>query len=112
MKDNAGSAIDVGDRVRVRSTPATVAAGIADRTGVVHGWTTPSLGYADDVIGDPVDDRAFNVKIDGSTDSFWLAGELVEYVDHGPGMTAVVGGTTLIRQADGSWTPVPSKGGD
>ena len=112
MKDYAGSTIDFGDRVRIRRTPETVAAGIAGRDGVVHGWTTPSLGYADRVIGEPVDDRACNVQVDDSPDSFWLAGDLVEFLDHGSGTTAVIGETTIVKQADGSWTQVPSKGGD
>ena len=112
MKDSAGSMIDFGDRVRIRSTPETVSAGIAGKSGVVYGWTTPSLGYAEGIIGSPVDDRACNVQIDDSQDSFWLAEDLLEFLDHGSGMTAVIGDTTLVREADGSWTKSPSKAGD
>jgi hypothetical protein len=97
------AAVEFGDRVSIRSTPVTVASGIAGGVGLVQGHTTPSLGYVQDVVGDPTDDVAINVRFDDS--DVWIVPELVEFVDHAPGTTMTVGKTRLVRRANGSWEP-------
>ena len=99
-----------GDLVRVRTAPATQAAGFAERTGTVHGWTTPSLGYAEGVIGDPIDDVAIAVHFGDDKPAVWFTPDLIEVVDHQPGITMSIGGHEFVRNADGGWDPVPSPG--
>jgi hypothetical protein len=96
-----------GDLVRVRTTPVTQAAGLAERIGTVHGWSTPSLGYVRDVIGDPIDDVAIAVHFGDDKPAVWLAPDLVELVDHQPGTTMSIAGQEFVRSADGGWDPVP-----
>ena len=50
-------------------------------------------------------DYAINVHFSELERSVWLAEELVEFVDHGPGTTMTIGDTTLVRRADGEWEP-------
>jgi len=50
----------VGDRIRVRATRHTEQEGIAGKTGIVHGFTTPSQTGVE-VIGDSTDDYAIAV---------------------------------------------------
>jgi len=102
---------DVGDRVRVRSLPATLATGIAERTGMVMGWTTPSLGYATDIIGDPVDDLAISLNLLDPDAQVWLTPDLIELIDHGEGTTAVIGTRRFVRSSDGTWEPDPGEDG-
>ena len=99
-----------GDRVRVRTTPVTTAAGLAGRVGVVHGWTTPSMGYVKEVIGDPVDDVALGVYFGDAKPAVFLAPDLVELVDHQPGATLSIAGDEFVRNADGIWDQVPPTG--
>ncbi|MEO8752620.1 MAG: hypothetical protein ABI624_08075 [Casimicrobiaceae bacterium] len=49
-----------GDRVRVKESPETIAAGIAGMEGDVRGFTTPSITGIT-VIGGAPDDQAINV---------------------------------------------------
>ena len=56
--------ISFGDKVRLRATPATESRGIAGRTGIVHGFTTPSQTGVE-VIGDFADDYAIAVMVEG-----------------------------------------------
>jgi len=62
----------------------TVAAGIADRIGIVYGHSTPSEGWITEIIGEPVDDVAVNVHFDELDRGFWLAHDLVETVHSQP----------------------------
>ena len=103
------SGVAMFDRVAIRPAPVTVDAGIAGRSGTVYGHTTPSLGYAEGLIGDPVDDLAVNVAIDGTDRTVWLTPDLVEFVDHQPGVTMRVGEKWLRREADGSWREVANE---
>ena len=94
--------ITFGDRVRVRSTPETVALGLAGLVGQVYGETRPSSTGVE-VIGDPGGDHALNVAFEGRPDAPWFAAELLEFVDHAPGTEVVIGRTRLIRSESGDW---------
>jgi hypothetical protein len=102
---------DFGDRVRVRTFPATVDAGIAEQSGVVMGWTTPSLGYATEIVGDPVEDVAISVQLTGREDAVWLTPDLIEVLDRGEGTSIVIGTRRFVRASDGTWQPEADKGG-
>ena len=95
-------ALELGDRVRIRVGPVTETAGFAGRIGQVYGWTTPSLGYVDEVVvGDPLDDVAVNVNF--GDESAWFATDQIEFMDHGPGTTIGIGDKEFVRLADGTW---------
>jgi hypothetical protein len=101
---DADPALDFGDRVQIRATPETVAAGIDGRIGQVYGQTTPSKGYLTDrVIGEVRSDLAFNVQLDESDVSVWIVPDLLELIDHAPGTTIGIGDASFVRQQDGSW---------
>lgn len=97
------AAVAFGDNVRIRSTPETLAAGVADRLGIVFGLTTPSLGYAEDVIGDVHDDIAVNVNIEDLGRAVWIDPLLIEFVDHGAGVEVEIGDKRFVRTEDGGW---------
>jgi len=96
------------DNVRVRSTPATEAIGIAGRLGQIYGETTPS-STGIEVFGEHARDYAISVHFTDPDCDFWIAEELVEFVDHGAGTTMTIGDKTLVRRADGEWEPVPGR---
>lgn len=95
-----------GDRVRVRESPETLAAGIALLEGEVYGFTTPSTTGVQAIGGAP-DDYALSISLASTDVTVWLRPDLVEFLDHNPGVEVVVGGKRLIRQADGSWLEEP-----
>ncbi|HEX3068605.1 MAG TPA: hypothetical protein VHX14_08510 [Thermoanaerobaculia bacterium] len=98
-----------GDHVKIRITEATEAAGIAGLEGSVSGFTTPSVTNVE-VIGKTQDDYALSVMIEArNDDTFWLAEELVEFLDHAPNTEIWVTGASFkeVRNADGSWRQVP-----
>lgn len=93
-----------GDRVRIRRTAETEAAGLVDRSGIVHGVTAVSVtGVA--VVGKPEEDTAINVSFEESGVDVWLAPQLVEFVDHNPGATITITGVPKrwTRDATGNW---------
>ena len=96
------SRISFGDKVRIRSATATDAVGAVGRTGVVYGFTTPSVTGVE-VIGDTPDDYAVAVMIEGRAESLWFAEALLELVDHQPGTTIEIAGRRLIRDERGEW---------
>ena len=100
---------DFGDRVRVKRTPETVSAEVADMEGDVYGFTTPSATGVP-VIGGAPDDRAINVYFEALSSDRWFRPDLLEFLDHNAGTEMVVGNMKAVRQADGSWieTRVPS----
>lgn len=100
-----------GDNVRVRSTPATIAIGLAGAAGQVYGVTTPSVTGVT-VIGDVVDDCAFAVQCPGRDDAVWFSADLLEFVDHGAGTEIRLDGVDKkwTRAADGSWVETPTEG--
>jgi hypothetical protein len=96
------TAVSFGDSVRIRASPATTQLGLAGLTGVVYGFTTPS-DTAVQVVGDASKDFAFGIKIDGMGDPLWFDPDLVEFVNHSPGMTAGIGKRSFTRGVDGEW---------
>ena len=98
---------DFGDRVRIRESPETLAAGLAGMEGDVYGVTTPSVTNIEP-IGGVKDDCALNVSIEGKG-GFWLRPDLVELLHHNPGMEMVVGNNRAVRRPDGSWSETTIK---
>jgi hypothetical protein len=100
--------VSFGDNVRIAESPETAQAGISGRLGCVYGVTTPSVTNVE-VIGELRADCAINVHVEELNESFWLASELVEFVDHSPGSEVWIQGAPAksVRQADGSWREVP-----
>src|SRR5262245_43978397 len=97
-------AITFGDNVRVRDTRATREFSLAGATGQVLGHTTPSM-MGVEVIGQLTSDFALNVHFNDLGRSFWFAPDLLELIDHAPGLEIRLYGVPKrwIRQADGSW---------
>jgi hypothetical protein len=98
------SNVSYGDNVRIHRTAETERLGIADMIGNVYGETTPSESKVR-VIGRPEVDYALNVYFDTLDSSYWLAPQLLEFVNHAPGTEIHVHGSTFksVRQPDGSW---------
>ena len=97
--------ITFGDKVRIRSTDATEARGVAGQTGIAYGYTTPSVTGVE-VIGNPSEDYAVSVGIEGLNEQFWFAEDLLEFVNHGAGTTMEIGGPRFIRDEHGEWREV------
>jgi hypothetical protein len=95
--------VSFGDRVRIRATDATVEAGLAGQVGTVFGLTTPSLGFVDDIVGDPIDDVAVNVNLEQGHGSVWFAPSLLEFLDHTPGLEIRIGEKGFMRTESGEW---------
>jgi hypothetical protein len=81
------------DRVRILTTPVTLAAGFAEKSGTVYGATTVSL-WGDlagtdplDVVGAPKDDFAINVMFGDEAEGVWFATDLIELLERGPGVS-------------------------
>jgi len=93
------------DAVRIRSTPATRAAGYDGAEGVVFGVTTVSLTRVE-VVGEPEDDCAVNVDFDGALASAWFQPSLVEVT--GQPETTISIGRAKFQRADGDaeWAQV------
>jgi hypothetical protein len=97
------SPFQFGGRVRVRSTPLTVAAGVADRVGMIFGQTTPSQTGVD-VLGDSTDDFAVNVSFDDPKKVLWFGEGLLELVEAAPEMeVTVVDGVLHVDFKDGEY---------
>jgi hypothetical protein len=96
--------ISFGDRVRLRQSPETEAAGIAGHVAEVRGITTPSVTGIQP-IGGVVGDCAYNVFIEELNRDEWLGATLLEFVDHGPGTTITLDGVpkTWTRAESGEW---------
>jgi hypothetical protein len=96
--------ITFGDRVRVRSTSETKAAGVAGLRGQVYGETTPSVTGVE-IIGTSEHDCAINVRFADLNQEHWFAPHLLEFVDHGPGTEIRLDGVDKrwVRSAQGEW---------
>lgn len=92
-----------GDRVRIKKSPETIAAGVAGLEGDVCGFTTPSSTGVD-VIGGAPDDHALKVSIDAHDAELWFGPDLVEFLDYNAGTEIVIGNVKAVRQPDGNWT--------
>jgi len=100
--------ITFGDKVRIRSSNVTEALGIAGQTGIVYGSTTPTITGVR-VIGNPPEDYAISVTLDGRNDQLWFAEDLLEFVDHQTDTTVAIAGRRLIRDEKGEWREVKSQ---
>lgn len=96
-----------GDRVRIRATPVTEAAGIAGLEGDVYGESVPSLSGAE-VVGVAADDFVLNVYVEARGEGYWLSPEHVEWVGHNPGQEIRLDGVPKrwVRRADGAWDEI------
>ena len=101
----AVSRADLGDAVRIRTTPETVAAGYADRTGTCYGFTTPSITGVQ-IVGPALTDEALNVGFDDGS-SAWFDPSVVAFVDVNAGQVAIVGGKRFVRGPTGGWVEAP-----
>ncbi|PIW54936.1 MAG: hypothetical protein COW16_08475 [Sphingomonadales bacterium CG12_big_fil_rev_8_21_14_0_65_65_10] len=95
---------DFGDRVRIKASDETLELELAGREGEVYGWTTPSITGVT-VIGSEEDDVALNVNIEGLEHDLWFHPDLVELIDHNPGMTVSINGMDgeVVRLPNGEW---------
>src|SRR5437868_4961856 len=102
-------AIKFGDKVRVRTSPITIEAGLAGLVGQVYGETKPSSSGVE-VIGDVNVDFALNVFFEDRDKGYWFAPSLIEFVDHSPGMTVELEGVPKrwVRQESGEWLEIPT----
>ncbi len=100
--------LDFGDSVRIKASPETEALGIACRSGIFYGFTTPSVSGIV-VVGSKTEDLAYSISIEEMNQRFWLAPDLVEFEDHGAGTEIRLDGVrkTWRREANGSWTEHP-----
>lgn len=107
------SGLALGDRARVVATATTERSGIAGTIGTVHGLTTPSAGYATEVVGESALDIAVGLQFDDAGDDLtWIAAELLVSVDHAGATKADIGGQRFVRAPDGTWTPDDVPGPD
>ena len=58
------------------------------------------------MIGEVKDDLAFSVIFENPHAQLWFARELLEFVDHAPGLEVQIGDKRLIRRTDGGWDEV------
>jgi hypothetical protein len=106
-----------GDRVRIKQSPETTAAGVAGLEGDVYGFTTPSVTGVD-VIGGAPDDYAINVSLNTLGTDRWFRPDLVEFLHYNVGTEMTAGNVRAVRQADGSWAesfisvPSPNQSAD
>jgi hypothetical protein len=101
---NSNHPISFGDNVRIQSTPLTQALGLAGALGNVHGETTPSVTGVE-VIGEIKEDFAVQVFFDDREEGSWFAPDLLELVDHAPGMEIRLEGVPKkwTRSETGGW---------
>jgi hypothetical protein len=97
----ANSAVGFGDIVRIKESPETVAADLANIEGTCFGLSVPSSSGVH-VIGTSARDFAINVSIDGKGE-FWLADHLVERVRHEPAIIEI-DGDKFVSDHNGKWT--------
>ena len=90
------------DLVRIKSSPETDRLGLSGKLGHIRGFTTPSVTNPT-VIGDLREDYALSVYFEDNEQQLWLADQLLEYLDHDPGLEATIGGRRLFYTPDGRW---------
>jgi hypothetical protein len=100
--------VGFADRVRIKGTELTEKHGVAEREGIVHGYTTPSVTGVT-VIGEMTDDYAVNVYFDELNEGFWFAEELVEFVGHVEGAVVSLDGMDVefVQLPNGEWEQRP-----
>jgi hypothetical protein len=82
----------------------TEPAGLADLEGVIYGESVPSTSGVK-VIGPAPDDFALNIHVETRSESYWLAPEHIELIDHNAGLEMRLDGVPKrwVRRADGGW---------
>jgi hypothetical protein len=110
---NNGPPVSFGDNVRVRSTSLTRELGLASASGTVQGETTPSITCVE-VVGELKEDYAVNVFFADRGEGFWFAPELLEFVDHAPGMEIRLEGVPKkwVRAETGEWVESAIEGAE
>lgn len=99
--------IPIGHQVRIRSTRATLDAGLAGALGTLSGFTTPSqTGIA--VIGDGKYDVAFAVQLKNTDTQSWFDPELLEFVGRTSSLEIEIYGKRWIWNANGSLIRSPA----
>jgi hypothetical protein len=101
---NNNTNISFGDNVRVKDEKLTNELGVTGLIGNVRGETTPSVTNVV-VIGELVDDFAFNVFFDELKKDYWFAPQLLEFVDHASGTEIMLKGVPKkwTRNEAGEW---------
>lgn len=94
--------ISFGDNVQVCDVRITRDLALAGLKGEVFGVTTPSVTGVE-VIGTLTADVAINVHFPSLNKAFWIAPDLLEFLDHGVGTVITIGTHKLVRQSDASW---------
>jgi hypothetical protein len=64
--------------VRIKNTFETRSLGLADKTGIVFGFTVPSSSLVENVIGPKHLDYAVNVYFDDIEKGYWFTENLLE----------------------------------
>lgn len=90
--------IGLGDMVRVRGTPATLAADLAGLTGEVRGATAPSVNRAE-VIGKLQEDHAIKVHFEERKEAYWFAPYLLELVQHDVAADTTTDSEKVLKQS-------------
>jgi hypothetical protein len=101
---NNNTNISFGDNVRVRDEKIAKELGVTGLIGNIYGETTPSVTNVE-VIGELLEDFAFNVFFEELNKSYWLAPQLLEFVDHSPGSEITLDGVPKkwTRNEAGEW---------
>jgi hypothetical protein len=97
--------LSFGDTVRIRTSEFTETFGLAGRTGLIQGFTTPSMTGVD-VIGNSTRDWAVAVTFEIGTEPLWFAEDLIEFVHHTPGTELRLGTRHYVRDEDGEWQEI------
>ena len=110
---NSEPQISFGYSVRVRTTPLTEERGLAGQIGQVCGETTPSVTNIK-IVGEIREDFAVADMFEGSSEVYWLAVELLEFIDLAAGTEIELRGVPKkwVRTETGEWVETSSgKGG-
>lgn len=91
--------------VRIKESPETKRLGLAGKIGEVWGWTTPSSSRVS-VVGEVAEDYAVSIHFEDISEAFWLSPELLERLDHHPGLEATIGGKRIFYTPDARWQEV------
>ena len=90
--------------VRIRQSPETEQLGLAGKIGEVYGFTTPSHSGVT-VVGELQADFAVSVFFEETRQQHWFAEDLLEMLDHDPGLVANIGGKKMFYRY-GRWQQI------
>ena len=80
LRPNAKAQLGIERPVRIRSSPETERLGLVGKSGVVYGFTTPSVTRTP-VIGHVFNDRAMEIYFEDTRERLYIAEHLLEYLD-------------------------------